>query len=970
MKVFLFACGVFTLLFYSFTLQAQQKKIEGTVTNLQGEPLPATNVLVKGSNIGTTTDAQGYFEIKVAHDAILIFSSVGYQDKEVNVTDLNGQSVHVTLQQSILGLDELTVVGYSQVETKHVASSVATVDMAEIETQPISKLQEAFSGTIPGVVMMKENSMPGTVPGQIRIRGISTLQNADPLVIVDGMEQSLTDINPHEIKSITVLKDAASAAMYGSRGANGVIIIKTKRGSAENFNLELFSSVTVDDPIKLPDFVNSADFMKLRNEARTLQGELPAFTADEIALAENGKYVNVDWMDKIMQQRAYSYNMSANISGGGGVGTFSLMLGYKNERGLNPYQGQKMYSARFNTTMNMGDKFILLADFYARRLQVDRLHMGAGDDIYEAAWEMFPTDSIYYGTGPDRHYRLHHEINPVAMINEGGTAKNLYDRITLNLRPRYNLTEHLSLRGNISYMINKSASKYERQTFKFFDEEGKPTKTWSNDVDASQGTSVSQLTSRGLINYEKGLRNDKDKIYVTAGTEVMVHNYTDYREYSKASFFGKVNYSFDDRYILVGTIRADGSSKFAPGHRWGVFPAGAIAWNVHNEDFMSSLKESGFLNNLKFRLSYGIIGNENVDPYLWEEIVNNWGWTIRVPNPEFSWEKQKQANIGVDLTILDHRLSFTADVYRKHSYDLIFSSYPVPPLTGSHSLESAVNIGQVENKGWELSAKWSDQIGAISYSISGMLFNNQNKVLQAGYTSSDTLVFKGNSDKIWYKGIAMNNYYGFESNGYFQNENQIEKATAIMPNTRVGDIRYVDQNKDGIINNEDRVYLGNPDPHYNYAINIDLQYKNWTLDLMGQGVGKRLGRLKGLIGYPVIMDGSANEYGTPRQYYMDNRWTPETPHSRFPRVWTGTSPNAVLSDVWLSDASYFRIRSIQLGYELKDVTDSFKSIRFFINARDPFVFTDWEGLDPERNGGNGQYPRMRSFTFGVIASIY
>lgn len=969
MKFFTITLGI--ILFCSGHLLAQQRTIKGEVTDTEGAPLPATNVLVKGTNIGTTTDSRGEYTIRVnKEEIILIFSSIGYQDKEISVQPGSTNVVNAVLQKQTLNLDELTVVGYSTVETKHVASSVAKIDMEKLETMPISKLQDVFSGTIPGVVMMHENSLPGDVPGSIKIRGVSTLQNADPLVIVDGMEQSLTDINPHEIKSITVLKDAASAAMYGSRGANGVIIIKTKRGSAEKFNVEIFSSVTVDDPIKLPDFVGSADFMKLRNEARKLQGGNPAFTASQITKAENGEYANIDWMDKIMQQRAYAYNFAANVSGGGGVGNFSLMLDYKNERGLNPYQGQKMYSARFNTTMNLGDKFILLADFYARRLQVDRLHMGSGNDIYNTAWQMFPTDSIYYGTGSDRHYRLHHETNPVAMINEGGTEKNLYDRITLNLRPRYNINEHLSLRGNISYMINKSASKYERQTFKFYDPEGKPTKTWENAVGSSQGTSVSQLTSRLLVNYEKKLRDKRDKIYVTAGTEVMVHNYTDYREYSKASFFGKVNYSFDNRYILVGTIRGDGSSKFAPGHRWGVFPAGAIAWNVHNEKFMHSLTNSGTLNNFKIRFSYGIIGNENVAPYLWEEIVNTWGWTMRVPNPEFSWEKQRQTNLGIDLTLLDNRLSLTADVYKKHSYDLIFSEYPVPPLTGSYSLESAVNIGVVENKGWELSLGWHDDLGDFSYNVTAMLFNNKNSVVKAGYSSSDTLVFKGNSDKIWYKGITMDNYYGFESNGYFQNQTDLANTDAKMPNSRVGDIKYVDQNHDGIINNEDRIFLGGPAPHYNYAINFDFQYKNWSLRLMGQGVGKRTGRLNGLIGYPVIMDGSANEYGAPREYYIENRWTPQTPNSRFPRVWTGSSPNTVLSDVWLSDASYFRIRTIELGYEFQNVSNSFRTIKLFLNAHDPFVFTSWEGLDPERNGGNGQYPRMRSLTFGIIASIY
>src|SRR5699024_5683031 len=346
-------------------------------------------------------------------------------------------------------------------------------------------------------------------------------------------------------------------------------------------------------------------------------------------------------------------------------------------------------------------------------------------------------------------------------------------------------------------------------------------------------------------------RQNKDKIYVTAGTEIMNHTFSDYREYSKSSFFSKVNYSFDNRYLLEVTVRADGSSKFAPGHRWGVFPAGAIAWNVHNENFMDGITESGFLNTMKIRLSYGIIGNENVDPYLWHEVVNDCGWTIRVPNPEFSWEKQRQTNLGLDLTLLETKLDLTFNIYNKYSYDLIYSRFPVPPLTGSHSLESAVNIGVVENRGWEISAQWQDPIGDFSYSIGGMLFNNVNEVLKAGYTKSDTLIFKGDTDKIWYRGIAIDNYYGYESDGYFDSQEELNSTDAKLPNTLVGDIRYVDQNGDGVINNQDRVNLGDPFPHFNYSFNLDLNYKRWDFTMVAQGVAKRTGRLGGMEGYPV-----------------------------------------------------------------------------------------------------------------------
>jgi TonB-linked SusC/RagA family outer membrane protein len=950
---------------------ASGNMVSGTVTDSEtNEGLPGVNVVVKGTNAGAVTDIDGNYTINVPDGSNrLIFSFVGYTPKEVSVD--GKATINISMEQNIQALNEVVVTGLSEVEKQHVASSVETMDMDQIQSRPIFKLEEAFTGTIAGATMLQGSNLPGANAGNISIRGISTLQNASPLVIIDGMEQSLSDVDPNQVKSITVLKDAASASLYGSRGANGVIIIETQRGSTGQFKVDLHSWGAIQKPIDLPNFVNSADYMRLNNEARDMQGQSLLYTEEEIALAENGEYTDTDWMSSIMERQAYSHNTSANISGGGGVGTFNLMLGYLEQNGMNNYEGSEKFSARFNTNINMADRFVLLADFYAHRLQVDRLRANSdGHGLYRQAWAMNPTQAINYDTEFNDGYMLHNMANPLASINHGGSYNSLSDRSTINLRPRYFINDNLSIEGNVSYMINKSASKYKRTTHKFFDGEGKPVDVWRNWVGASQGVSRSQLTARGLVKYDKELRDSKDKIYLLGGAEMMNYNYTDYREVSKSSLFGKLNYSFDNRYIVEATVRTDGSSKFAPGNRWGFFPSASLGWNIHNESFLSSLKSRGILNRFKLRMSYGLIGNENVDPYLYQEVVNRWGWTMRVPNPSFSWEKQKQKNIGFDLTTLDNRLNITFDTYHKYSYDLIYSNFPVPPLTGSYYLTSSVNIGEVENKGWEVSTSWSDKIGELSYTIGGMIFNNENQVLKAGYSANDTLIFKSNNDKIWYRGIGIDNYFGYQSDGYFQNEQEVEETAAKLPNTRPGDIRYVDQNEDGVINDEDKVNLGDPFPHMNFSINIDLRYKRWHFSALGQGVGRRLGRLNGMEGYPVLMDGQDNNLGTPRQDYMDNRWTPETPNSRFPRVWTGSSPNAVLSDVWLSNASFFRIKTMQIGYTVPEIGNAIKNVKIYFNAQDAFTLTNWEGLEPERDGGNGNYPRMASYSLGIKASIY
>ncbi|MGY5851161.1 SusC/RagA family TonB-linked outer membrane protein [Salegentibacter sp. F14] len=969
-KYFLFILGFFLVLpVKGQGIPEQRITVNGKIIDAEsGIPVPGANIIEKGKPNGVQSNFDGEFTLSVSPDAVLEISFIGYATAEIEV---DGETqIEVALQPQASELDEVVLVGYNTVNREHIASSVAELDMDVINKRPISKLQEAFSGTIPGVTMLQGNNLPGSVPGDINIRGIATLGNSDPLVIIDGMEQSLTDVDPNQVASITVLKDAASASMYGSRGANGVIIIETKRGGTGEFKVDLHSWFAVNDPIDLPDLVGSADYMRLNNEARSYQGESLRFTEEEISLAEAGEYTETDWLEEIMERTSYSHNTSASISGGGGIGTFNLMVGYMEEAGMNELEGSEKFSARFNTNIQISDNFELLADFYAHQLQVDRLYAATnGHGLYNEAWKMNPTQAVEYDSDLEDHYILHDNLNPVASMNRGGEWHALHDRSTVNLRPTYTISDKLSIQGNVSYLLNKSARKWERATARFFDGDGVPVDVWSNRVDASQGVSSSQITARGLINFESGLRQDKDRIYLVGGTEIMNYNYTDFREVAKSSFFGKLNYSFDNRYILEGTVRTDGSSKFAPGHQWGFFPSGAVSWNIHNEGFMAGAIDSGVINRLRLRASLGLIGNEDVAPYLWEESVNTWGWTMRVPNPQFSWEKQEQWNIGLNARILDNRLSITGDVYSKYSYDLIYGDFPVPPLTGSYYLTSSVNIGAVENKGWEVSATWSDEIGDFSYSVGGMVFDNENKVLKAGYKNSDTLIFKGNDDKIWYRGTGIDNYYGYESDGLFQTQAEVD-AAATLPNTRPGDIRYVDQNGDGIINDEDRIDLGDPFPHMNYSINLTMNYKRWEFRALGQGVGKRLGRLGGLEGYPVLMDGSANNLGTPRQYYMDNRWTPETRESRFPRMWTGNSPNAVLSDVWLDDAAYFRIKTLRLGYTIPKVGSQIKNLNIYVNAQDAFTWTDWEGLEPERDGGNGAYPRMASYSLGLRAILF
>ncbi|MDD4659751.1 MAG: TonB-dependent receptor, partial [Massilibacteroides sp.] len=947
--------------------QQQKRTIKGFVKDEKGEPIPYAYVLVKGSSVGTSTMEDGSYEIAIPEDVVLIYTYIGYTSMEIPTKGRT--AIDVILKEDNIGLDEVVVTGYNTVERRHIASAIESVNMSSVETRPLFKLQEAFGGTVPGVVLNRSTSIPGG-SSSINIRGVGTLQSSTPLVIVDGVEQSMADLDPTQIQSMTVLKDAASTSMYGSRGANGVVVIETKRGETSDFKVNVNAWSAVNLSIEKPDFVNGDEYIMLVNEARTAQGQ-------EL-LSESREGDDVNWLDAVTPKTAYAYNATANITGGGGVGRFSLMLGYNKEEGETGLEGSNKFSARFNTNINLAEKIIIMADFYAHRLNVDRGYDGDADTPYEQAWQMNPTQQIYWDDDiiqeKYKHYRLYNDINPVAYINAGGWKKNIYDRITINLRPRYYILPELYIAGDLSYMIEKSANKYERMTYKFFDGDKIPSTVWNHSVDASQGVSESQLTARGTINYESALRGDKDKLYAVAGSEVMSNVFTNYTEYTKASFFGKVTYSFDNRYILEGTLRGDGNSKFAPKKRWGIFPSVSAGWNLQNESFMSDIVKSKVLNTFKIRASWGRIGNENVDPYLWQEVVNTWGWTMRVPNPNFSWEKQQQFNVGIDYGFFNNRLTGSFDVYDKYSTDLIWSNFSVPPLTGSYYLVTSVNIGEVSNKGWESSVKWSDKVGDFRYSLGLIFFDNKNTIEKVGYT--DDAIINSNlpyDNQIWRKGDPLNNFYGYQSQGYFQSEEEIATSATISGKTYVGDVKYVDRNNDGSINDEDKIILGDASPRYNYSISVDLGYKNWDFAVLGTGVGKRDGAILGLEGQPVIVDGSTNALGTPRRQYLEGRWTSDNPNSRFPRMWSGISSNsAQLSDVWMSDASYFRIRSLQIGYtfDKKIFSKSLSNLRIYANAENFLTITNWEGLEPERiRGGNGVYPMMATYSLGIQATF-
>lgn len=975
------------------------RNVTGNVTDEKGEGMPGVSVLIKGTQKGTTTDLDGKFTMELPDGpVVLVVSFVGYTSQEIEV--LNQSGVNVTLQPENKYLEEIVVVGYGTQKKVNLTGSVSVINSEDLIKRPVGQTSAALQGAVPGLTITQKSGQPGRDGGTMRIRGVGTTGDSNPLVIVDGVESNINNIDPNEIESISVLKDASSAAIYGSRAANGVILITTKRGSEKGFSVNYNMYTGWQSPTDMPEIVNGLDHMNLINEAYTNTGRSPLYSQQAIQEYTAGRqtdpdrFPDTDWQKLSLTEKGFMQSHYVGVTGGTDRVKVLGSLSYLNQDGIIPNTNFKRYNLRINTDAKITDKFSTSMDIFLRRTDLTEPSAGTG---YIFHWmRRIPANQAgvlstgEYGEGWNGDH-------PLARAKDGGLNRENAISSIINLNLKYTPTSWLTANVFYAPKFNLPHTKSFSNTIQTYRWDGSPSyaiptrnslseqmsREWYNNLRAT--LAVDKLFGDAhkfdaLLGFQQ---EDQRNNWISAYREVFL--LPDYQEinsgnrenertggsaehWSLQSFFGRVNYNYKEKYLFEANARYDGSSRFAKGNKYAVFPSFSAGWRIIEEPFMSSL--SKVVTDLKLRASWGKLGNQNLvdgttpilypfaafigignSNYVFDDKITTGSSLNEMANPEIKWETTTVSNIGVDLSLWSN-LNFSFEYYQRRTTDILLR-LDIPKIIGLTAPYQ--NAGIVENKGWDMSLAYRNRAGDFNYSIAGNISDVKNKVVDMrGVLRSDRQVNN--------EGYPIGSFYGYVADGFFQSEAEVSGHATQFGNVAPGDIRYKDLNNDGTINNQDQQVIGSPIPRFTYSSNIDLEYKGISLSVFFQGVGKADGYLSG-HGIMPFFEGS-----TIQEYQRDS-WRPDNTGAEFPRLAFNESNNIQNSSFWLKDASYLRLKNVQLGYSFPKslLKDKVQHLRIYTSGQNLFtVDRFWPGFDVEAPVGNaGWYPQMKVYTIGL-----
>lgn len=992
--------------------------VTGTVTDDAGEPLIGATILEKGTANGTVTDFDGNYSLEVGDGATLVFSYTGFREIEIEV---GAQTViDVTLSTDVAQLSEVVVTGYSSTKKANLTGAVGVIGAETLEARPITNASQALQGQVSGVWINQTSGEPGQDGATIRIRGIGTLNNSDPLILVDGIEAPFGNLNPNDIESITVLKDAASAAIYGSRAANGVILVTTKRGSKNSrptFTYTGFGGTTEVNSV--PDYIwDSQEFMQLRNEADINSGN-PALYPDNV-VSRFGSGPNTNWFDEIFRNGAIQQH-DLSISGGSERTNFYLSLGYLDQEAVvNFTDGTKRYNARLNLDTRVTDNFSLGASIFVSSQESNLDNIGQDGGVLARATRLGPNFPAYDSQGrlADRDRELNSiELSTPNVLAEIQALNRVLDdkRFLGNFYAEYEPIDGLKLRGTFAANYQTDDDEFFNRRIETFDwQTGDLALIW---LENRQFTNVHrrQLNLTGWLQatYERTYGLNTFKVLVGANqesSEVKFFNAARLEipsnslpalstgnpetstnsggatEWALRSFFGRINYDYDNKYLFEFNIRRDGSSKFGRNNRWATFPSFSAGWVISEEDFFDN---SGFIDFLKIRASWGQLGNQNLgsidgedNNYPFAASISftpayNFGGSIvgaaaqsSLGNPDIKWETTTQTDIGINLSMLDGKLSLEGDYFIRTAEDILFNQNN-PGVTGVRT-PTTVNIAEVENKGWEIFANYKQRFGDLTVNFGGNLTHvvSEVKQIDPNLLGEADRVFQGSF--ILQRGEPINALYGLRAIGIFQSQAEIDAAPdqSAFGSATPGDLRYEDANGDGIITQDDRVVLGQDNPTWIYGVNFSVGFKGFDIAALFQGVGDAQVFETGRIYAPFANSGGVSTI-------WRDRWTPGNPDASLPKIRIPGSINYnVANSWWISDRSYLRLKNLQIGYTLpSNLLDNIfiQSLRVFVNGTNLFTISDYVGFDPERSERNtnafSAYPQLRMITGGVTVKF-
>lgn len=984
---------------YSNAYYADKIVVKGVVSDDKGNPLPNVSITT-GAGTGTASNDKGEYTISVDEDGSLTFSFVGYASQTIKVNKRT--SIDVVLVENFGQLSDVVIVGYSTQSRHRLISAVATVSGEELNKRVATNPAALLQGQLPGLQVIQGSGEPGNEGVNLRIRGTSTFSGAgnDPLVIVDGLPGSLTVLNPNDIESISLLKDAASAAIYGSRGANGVIVIKTKKGRSGPPLLQYNYNVGISNPTSLPDVIsNSAEYMQLSNEAYTNSGRQPLYTQAQIDLYANAtdrvKYPNHKWLNDLFKT-AYIQNHYLSLSGGKDNTSYNLGIGITNQPGTMIGFNYKKYTLDLGLSTKVNKRVTIGTNLQMRYSKKLNPPQGAGD-MFLSTLAQSP---LYPPLAPDGRWIKR------AYPNEQGN-KNTVAIVGNNVITR---TDDYYLQGNLFANVEilkgltwetRAGANFDANKFNDF-RPVVPLYYYSDMSSAGLldvGTPGLQVgRSDGIytvyysqLNFKRsfgehnvsafgGFQQEDNKASnlnagrnqfttnllreLNAGPSDGMTNSGTSSEWAIRSLYGSVNYGFQDKYLFGSSVRYDGTSRLPKDTRWGLFYSFSGGWRISKENF---LKDVSWINDLKIRGSWGQLGNQNIGTYPYQSTLDSriyaFGGTVEpgysastLVDPTLTWETTRVLDFGVDITAFQNTLSFTADWFNKYTFDILRISQ-VPLWLGLNA--PTINNGAVRNKGLELSAQYRNNINKnLSYNIGASFQTYKNTLEKYGKTEIG-------GTTIRQEGHPLDAYYMYVFDGIFQDQAEIDKSPKQPVTPTPGDLKIKDVNGDGVIDDKDRTYVGGKYPSFQYDVSLGLNFKNFDFSA----------QLYGSQGQKIYVNGWGIEpfrQGSVPTTDWRNRWTPTNHSNTMPKIYLADGYPPVQnynSTYFLKDASFMRLKSIQLGYTLPVNIISkagMKSLRFYFAADNVFTASKYPGLDPERTGDGRYvtYPQIRTFTFG------
>ena len=966
--------------------QQKTKQITGVVSDEHGTPIVGANVIEMGTTNGVITDLDGRFALNVRPGAKLKVSYIGFKDILVTVGASN--DYRVQLKEDSEALEEIVVVGYGTQKKVNLTGAVATISSDKLANRTSTNVTNMLAGQMPGVTVIQNSGQPGADSGILRVRGLGTMGNSSAMVVVDGVESTMSSVDPNDIENISILKDAAASAIYGVRAANGVILITTKKGSRGRAVVSYDGYVGWQSATRMPKFLDSYNYAMLMNEAYKNDNLEGPYGTDALTKFQNGSdpdnYANSDWLGTLLSENGLFHNHHLSIKGGSDKLIYALAFNYHDKDGLIENTNYNKFSVRANLEAYINKRLKITTNMAVYRSNMTAPAEGISNLMHYAFRET-PVTPIQLQNGNYTLFKNEH--NSVAAARNSGIYKEVNNNFQGSVGMDLDIVDGLKLRGIAATTFNLLDNPTHTYTQNFYKAgSDTPIKTTQNQISESDAKKI-ELNLQAYLDYGKtfgkhtvGALLGYSQIYnqmrylgatrkdlpksntlnqINAGDATKQTTYGTETEYALRSVFGRVNYSYDDRYLFEANLRYDGTSRFPKNKRFGAFPSFSLGWRVSQESWFNV----SWVDNLKIRASWGLLGNQdtvssnypyqNTYEYGYDYSFGNMlypGISIAstMANQDLTWEKTSQYDLGLDASLFGNKLTVGFDYFNKETRDILLK-LPVNYVLGVGA--PMQNAGKVRNTGIELQIGHNNRIGDWSYNIGANL----------SYVSTKILDLKGGDTPGQSVGDPLWTYYGYVCDGIFQTDDEIAnhpKQTTGTPQR--GDLKYRDLDGSNSVDSRDRQVLGSYFPKINFGLNLSVQYKDFDLSALLQGAADVKGMPVPEIRYAFYNGGKVTEK------HLD-RWTESNPNASYPRLSMKDSKNRVTSSFWVQDASYAKLRNLQVGYTLpKQWTAKYgiSRLRIYSSIDNLFTITSFDGVDPEAVSGN-YYPLTRNYSFGV-----